>query len=79
MVYSVLMYYFKHFLTKLSENQDFNQFTLQCTMQDYFGPYFGSYKIRNSLMLKNMQKKIFRVAPHPTPEAFRTPRTLVSY
>ena len=24
-------------------------------------------------------KKIFRVAPHPTPEAFRTPCTLVSY
>ena len=62
------MYYFKHFLTKLSENQDFTQFTLLCTIQAHFEPYFGNHKIRNSLMLKNMQKKFFRVAPIWQPE-----------
>lgn len=36
MVYSALMYYFKHFLTKLPENQYFKQFTLLCTIQAYF-------------------------------------------
>ena len=36
MVYSVLMYYFKRFLTKLSENQDFKQFTSLCTTQACF-------------------------------------------
>lgn len=36
MVYSALMYYFKHFLTKLSENQKFKHFTLLCTKQTDF-------------------------------------------
>lgn len=36
MVYSALMYYFKRFLTKISENQDFKQFTLLCTIQACF-------------------------------------------
>lgn len=65
MDYSALMYYFKHFLTKLIENQDFKQFTLLCTIQAYFKPYFGSCKISNSLMLKIMQKKF--LGSHPTP------------
>ena len=69
------MYYFKHFITKLSENQDFKQFTLLCTIQAHFEPYFGSHKIRNSLMLKNMQKKFFRVALHPAQENLYTPCT----
>ena len=63
MVYSVLMYYFNHFLTKLSENQDFKHFTLLCTIQAHFEPYFGSHKIRNSLMLKNMQKNFSKSHP----------------
>lgn len=66
MVYSALMYYFKHFLTKLFENQDLKQFTLPCTKNPTFEPYFGSHKIRNSLMLKNMQKKI--LGSHPIPK-----------
>lgn len=42
MVYSVLMYYFKHFLTKLSENQDFKYFTSICTKNDHFRPFSRS-------------------------------------
>lgn len=40
-----------------------------------FEPYFGSHKIRNSLILKNMQKKIFRVAPPPASGGAYTPCT----
>lgn len=42
MVYSVLMYYFKHFLTKLSENQDFKQFTFFRTKNNCFRPFSRS-------------------------------------
>lgn len=39
MVYSALMYYFKHFITKLSENQDFKHFTFFCTKNGIFGHF----------------------------------------
>ena len=44
-----------------------------------FEPYFGSHKIRNSLILKNMQKKFFRVAPPPDFIGSNTPAPLCKY
>ena len=67
MVYSVLMYYFRRFITKLSENQRFIQFTHIAPKWHAFEPYFGNHEIRNSLNTKNMQKKFFKVAP-PSPD-----------
>ena len=44
MVCSALMYYFKHFLTKLSENQDFKHFTFLSTKIDYFRTFLNQTK-----------------------------------
>ena len=53
------MYYFNPSLTKLTENQDFNLFTLLCSKMDYFKPYFGIYKITQLTDTEKNAKKIF--------------------
>ena len=65
MDYSEKWYIILCLFTKLIDSQYLMYFTTICTMQDYFEPYFGSHKIRNSLMLKNMQKNF--LGSHPTP------------
>ena len=67
MVYSEMWYIILYLFTKLINNQHFMHFTTICTIQDYFEPYFGNHKIRNSLMLKNMQKKFS--GSHPTSQS----------
>lgn len=67
MVYSEKWYIILLLFTKLIDSQNFTHFTTICTMQDYFEPYFGSHKTRNSLMLKNMQKNFS--GSHPTSQS----------
>lgn len=64
MVYSEKWYIILCLFTKLIDSQNFMHFTTICTIQVNFELYFGIYKIRNSLMLKNMQKKFS--GSHPT-------------
>lgn len=64
MVYSEKWYIILCLFTKLIDNQHFMYFTTICTISGCFELYFGNHKIRNSLMLKNMQKNFS--GSHPT-------------
>lgn len=74
MVYSEKWYIILYLFAKLIDNQYFIHFTTMCTIQAYFEPYFGNHKIRNSLMLKNMQK-IFQGRTPPQNRGSRDPLT----
>ena len=73
MVYSEMWYIILYLFTKLINNQHLCTLPLYALCRTIFEPYFGSHKIRNSLMLKNMQKNFsgshplrFLAAPHPS-------------